>query len=175
MDTEQVNSSPVQDSADDSPAQTPPPAPETTPPPAETETPNQDDFQIAESTVTQEQLQEILNNRYVSMSQVSRTLGYTPNYIRKLIKRGVIKAVKPVGSQWRIPASELKRLHDDGLPAIKREEPEAFKVQRIKMSEKSKARVLGKTPEESEKKEKQKLGYPLRLFLGDDDEEEAAA
>ena len=60
---------------------------------------------------------------FYSTGQVARQLGITLATVRLLCENSVIAAETTPGGQWRVPASEVKRLERDGLPPIPRPLP----------------------------------------------------
>jgi len=53
---------------------------------------------------------------YYSVRQVAEEFGFSRVWIQKLIQMGRIKAHKPTGKHYRIPAAEVERLRGQGLP-----------------------------------------------------------
>jgi len=58
----------------------------------------------------EEQLREIFtSDRIYKVPELANILGVTPEYIYKLLNKGKIKGLR-IGTEWRIPASEVKTL-----------------------------------------------------------------
>lgn len=67
------------------------------------------------------QLEEVGAGNFLTVPQLALELHFNQAYISRLCKDGRIKAVKPVGGQWRIPSSETARLQKEGIPPPLRE------------------------------------------------------
>jgi len=102
---------------------------------------------LSTSTVTKPQMEEATTDgQYYSCRQLSTMLGFSLVYVSRLVKSGRIKAIKPTGSQWRIPKSEYQRIAKEGLPPMPRENKAI--VHKLTMSEEQRNKVL---PEKKEK------------------------
>lgn len=55
---------------------------------------------------------------YYRTGQVAKQVGASAHHIRRLCEGGMIEADLSDGNQWRIPASEVGRLLEEGLPPI---------------------------------------------------------
>ena len=61
---------------------------------------------IAQGEVSEAQLEEIKQKQWYSVKDVAIVTCYSTAWISYLCKMGKVKAIKPVGGQWRIPESE---------------------------------------------------------------------
>ena len=111
----------------------PTPKPEPTPTPEPTPKPEEapGEVQIEKGKVASKQLKEIEQGEYYTIPQVAHKLRYSSAWIWDMIQTGRIKAIKPLGGQWRVPRSEYDRLAKEGLPPLPRkprEEPPVTKI-----------------------------------------------
>ena len=140
--------------AEPTPETTPTPEP-TTPTPAPE--PEQGEVQIEKGKVTDEQLKEVESSDFVTISQLANKLHFSKFWIWELVTKGRIKAIKPLGGQWRIPRSEYERLLKEGIPPMPRKPIEKPAVTEIVVDEeKVVSRV--KEPKEPEEKPQKQFG-----------------
>ena len=78
---------------------------------------------VDKGSVSVQQIAEIEKGQFHTVQEVAKRLNYSYIWILYLVQGGRIKAIKPLGGRWRIPASELDRLLKEGLPMITREKP----------------------------------------------------
>lgn len=52
---------------------------------------------------------------YWTIKQVAKEFGYSISWTMIMCRRGIIKALKPYGGAWRIPASEVQRIREKHL------------------------------------------------------------
>jgi excisionase family DNA binding protein len=83
-------------------------------------------------------------------TQAGYFLGFTENYIRRLIRHGRIIATKPTGGHHRITGEEIQRILDGlqgqgRVPAIRIDEPADV----IFVTEEQAARIFGGPPNTS--------------------------
>lgn len=52
---------------------------------------------------------------YWTIKQTAKEFGYSIGWTIKMCQRGIIKAFKPYGGAWRIPASEVQRIRGKHL------------------------------------------------------------
>jgi len=83
--------------------------------------------------------------RFLTARQVADQLSYSRNWILDLMRQGRIRAIKPTGTRWRIPASEVERLKSEVWPP-QRQSPE-LEVSEIAVGSEHMARVLGRPRE----------------------------
>ena len=89
--------------------------------------------------------QEIIEpGKAYTTTQAGFFLGFTKNYIRRLIRHGRIIATKPMGGHHRITGEEVQRILDGLLgqgrvPAIPIDEP----ADEIHVTEEQAARIFG--------------------------------
>lgn len=76
---------------------------------------------IERGEVAPEQMAEIEQGKYHTISQIAGELSYSTAWILDLVKKGRIKGIKPLGSGWRIPDSEYQRVIKEGIPPMPRE------------------------------------------------------
>lgn len=117
---------------------------------------------IAKGEVTKQQVAEIEAGQYHSVAQIARELQYGHSWILELVRTGRIKAIKPLGGQWRVPNSEYERIKKEGIPPLPRLEPEKPPVTEIEVNEE----VVKDKIKEPEKKEEPPLLFPFSLFGG---------
>ena len=92
--------------------------------------------------------QEIIEpGKAYTTTQAGFFLGFTKNYIRRLIRHGRIIATKPMGGHHRITGEEIQRILDGLLgqgrvPAIPIDEP----ADEIHVTEEQAARVFDNPP-----------------------------
>lgn len=116
------------------------------------------------SNLTQAQLQEVQSGLYVSCKQIAKELGYTTAWISYKCKLGQIKAVKPMGGQWRIPKSEYDRLKREGFPIVPQERPKP-KAKEIHVPDEQLSRVAPEKvpkpapPDPEQPQEKKRYGF----------------
>lgn len=140
----------------------PTPTPESEPTPAPVEEPA-GEVQVESGEVTKEQLKEVEVGEYVTIKQVADTLHFSSAWIwEQITKRGRIKAIKPLGGQWRIPKSEYERILKEGIPPMPRKPVEKPKVTEIVIDERKVAERV-KEPEKKEEKPPQLFNLD---FLG---------
>lgn len=85
---------------------------------------------IEQGEVTPEQVQEIVEGRYWSISELAERMGYSTTWIQMQCKNGRIRGIKPLGHRWRIPESEVQRVLKEGIHPLPREEkrPEPTRI-----------------------------------------------
>ncbi len=143
------------------PVPKPEPKPEPKPVPEPAETPGE--VQIEKGKVEPKQLKEIEEGEYFTIPQVARKLQYGNAWIWDMIQAGRIKAIKPLGGQWRVPRSEYDRLAKEGLPPLPRKPREEPPVTKIKVKPEQASKV--ETPEvKEEPPAKGKEGLNLDWF-----------
>ena len=92
--------------------------------------------------------QEIIEpGKAYTTTQAGFFLGFTKNYIRRLIRHGRIIATKPMGGHHRITGEEIQRILDGlqskgRVPAIRIDEP----ADQIYVTEEQAARIFGNPP-----------------------------
>lgn len=103
---------------------------------------------IEKGEATPEQIEEIEAGQYMTLAQIAHTLNYSRQRITILVQQGRIRAVKPVGGQWRVARSEFERLKNKGMPPMPRERKkppatviEVSEEQRVKVAPEAKAKV----------------------------------
>ena len=64
-----------------------------------------------------------MNGLYLPTGKAARTLGVTADAIRRLCEAGAIQAETTPGGQWRIPAEEVERLKEEGMPPVPKPMP----------------------------------------------------
>lgn len=116
------------------------------------------EVQIAKGEATPAQIKEIEAGDYFTIKQVAIRLGYSTTWITFLVQNGRIKAMKPLGGQWRIPKSEYQRLTTEGIPPLPRERKKA-PVEEIIVDEEKAKKVA--PPPKSEQKKGRGLGGPF--------------
>lgn len=108
-------------------------------------------------------LENIDETSSYSITQVARAFGYTPNYVRRLIKQGRLTAFKPNSFEWRVRGKEVARLaynlDHHGGPGPKPDPLERVPRQDIHVSEEQMKRMdpawQPPKPEEPEPPEKE--------------------
>ena len=118
---------------------------------------------IEKGKATPEQIAEIKAGKYYSVAQIARELSYGHSWILELVRTGRIKAIKPLGGQWRVPSSEYERIKREGIPPLPRAEVEKPAVTEIEVPE---TVVEKKVKEPEEKKKEPPVGFPFSLFMG---------
>ena len=63
-----------------------------------------------------EQTDGVAKDRPLTISELANEIGYSKIWIHRLVKSGRISASKPTGGHWRIPASEVRKIKEVGLP-----------------------------------------------------------
>ena len=116
-------------------------------------------IQVEKGKVSPEQMEEIEAGEYFTIKQIANKLRYSKPYITKLVQRGRIKAVKPLGTGWRIAKSEYERLTTEGIPPLPREKPEA-KIREIEV-EPEKMKKIAPEPKGKEEKKREPFRFPL--------------
>jgi len=107
-------------------------APEPTPEPAPEPQPEQPQELATEyDYVSTQQRAEIMGGNYSTVSQVAAKFNYSRAHIADYCQSGRIPAVKPMGSQWRIPNSVVEQMQREGLPTLPRKQPDG--VRKIKV------------------------------------------
>lgn len=118
---------------------------------------------IAKGEATPKQVAEIEAGQYRSVAQIAREFHFSHSWILELVRTGRIKAIKPLGGQWRVPNSEYERIKKEGIPPLPRVEAEKPLVTEIPVDEKV---VKDKLKEPEKKKEPPGLPFPFSLFTG---------
>ena len=85
----------------------------------------QQNIAVEKGEVSRAQMQEIEAGDFFTIRQIAQKLRYSVAYITDLVQKGRIRAIKPMGGQWRIPASEYNRLITEGIPPLPREATKA--------------------------------------------------
>lgn len=130
----------------------PPPKPQAETPKAEEKpTPPPEPIKVERGNVSPTQLEEIERGEYVTIQEVAAKLRYTGAWITELVQKGRIKAIKPLGTRWRIPRSEFERLLKTGLPPPPRERAKP-PVTQIHVKDEDVDKVLPPPPKEPPKK-----------------------
>jgi len=111
---------------------------------------------IIQGEVSEAQLEEIKQKQWRSVKDVATVVGYSTAWVSYLCKTGRVKAIKPVGGQWRIPESEYKRIIEEGLPPLPREKSVEKAVKELVMKN---ADITDNPPEKS------KLSWPWNLLF----------
>jgi len=83
--------------------------------------------------------------RFLTALQVADHLSFSRNWVLDLMRQGRITAVKPTGTRWRIPASEVDRLKREAWPP-QRQAP-GLAVSEIAVGSEHLARILGRPRE----------------------------
>lgn len=117
---------------------------------------------VEKGEATPEQIAEIEAGKYYSVAQIARELNFGHSWILELVRTGRIKAIKPLGGQWRVPSSEYERIKKEGIPPLPRAEKERPPVTEIEVDEK----VVKDKIKEPPKKEEPPLLFPFSLFGG---------
>jgi len=117
---------------------------------------------IEKGEATAEQIAEIKAGKYYSVAQIARELSYGHSWILELVRTGRIKAIKPLGGQWRVPSSEYERIKREGIPPLPRAVVERPAVTEIEVPEV----VVKEKVKEAPKKEEPPLMFPFSLFQG---------
>lgn len=99
--------------------------------------------------LSSEQLKEVEAGEFFTVPQVSRKLGFSRAWITQLVGQGRIKAVRPIGRQWRIPKSEYERLITKGQDWAPKPKPLQQQVLEVEVEEEKVTQ-----PKPGEKKEK---------------------
>lgn len=60
----------------------------------------------------------MIENRYLTSSETAKLLGFTPDYVRRLILTGKIKAVK-CGHNWIVDPDDVKHIQRRRFPRQK--------------------------------------------------------
>ena len=118
---------------------------------------------IEKGEATAEQIAEIKAGQYYSVAQIARELSYGHSWILELVRTGRVKAIKPLGGQWRVPSSEYERIKREGIPPLPRAEVEKPAVTEIEVPEQT---VKDKVKEPEEPKKEPPLMFPFSLFGG---------
>lgn len=107
------------------PEPTPEPTPKPTDKPPESKPAPVTDLPIdvAKGKATPAQIAEVKAGAFFTLKQVALEFSYSKAWISKLVQDGRIKAMKPMGGSWRIPASEIERLRQEGIPPLPRVKP----------------------------------------------------
>lgn len=113
---------------------------------------------VEKGKVAPEQIEEIEKGEYVTIAQIANELSYTRAWILNLIHQGRIKAIKPLGGNWRVPRSEYERIIKEGIPPMPREPVEKPPVTKIVVDEK---KVIDKVVEPEKKGEKPSSIFPF--------------
>lgn len=143
------------------PKPTPTAPPVTVPPVAGIKVPPID---IEKGEVSKAQVKEIESGKYYTIKQLANELGYSSAWITILCQKGRIKAVKPLGTGWRIPPSEVERIRKEGIPPLPRKEV-VLNIEDINIDGKHLDRVKSKPKEKKETPGSKGLGWPLNLLL----------
>jgi len=124
------------------------------------------EVEIEKGEATQEQIKEVLEGKFYTIKELAGKLGYTTAWITWKCQAGVIKAVKPIGGQWRIPASEVDRIMKQGtIPLAKPKSKEPVTVLEVPPEKVDKVAPHPRTPVEEAGKEANPywpLPFPLR-------------
>ena len=115
-----------------------------------------------EGKVSKEQLAEIEAGDFVTVKEVATKTRYSTAWISYNLKHGLIKGIKPLGRQWRIPKSEYQRMITEGsMPPMPRQ---ALKppITDIPVAMQEQAKV-----QEVAAKEKQPWKFPLHFTFLD--------
>jgi len=80
----------------------------------------QDKYDVEKGSVSASQATEIEEGQYYTVSQVAHLLRYSSHWIMINLQRGRIHGVKPTGGCWRIPASVVNRMKNEGIPPLPR-------------------------------------------------------
>jgi len=120
---------------------------------------------IEKGDATAEQIEEVskLGGFYL-VKEVADEFNFTRAWVTQLCTSGRIKAIKPSGGQWRIPASEVERIRKEGIQTLprKKKEPE---VTRIKVPGDKIDKVAPHREEEKAKEEEDNPYWPLPFKL----------
>lgn len=117
-----------------------------------------------EGELSESQDQEITEGHYFTIRQVAEEFNYSVAWITKLLQRGRIKGIKPTGTTWRIPASEVERLRKEGLPPVTHPTPP--KPKEITVDAEHLERVKAKPKEKKEEPgEEDKGHWPFNIFF----------
>lgn len=173
------HSKPITDDSDQTPV-TPEEAPETpisapipektSEPPTAVEKPPES-IAIEEGAVTPEQIQEIVEGKYWTISELAERMGYSTTWIQMQCKNGRIRGIKPLGHRWRIPESEVQRVLKEGIHPLPREEKRPEPTRITVPAEKADKVAPHRREEEEEEEEKTKeegrgdywpLPFPLK-------------
>jgi len=65
---------------------------------------------------------------YYRTGQAAKALGVSDHHVRRLCDAGLIEAELTERNHWRIPASEIDRLTEDGVPELPARPPERVTV-----------------------------------------------
>ena len=120
------------------------------------------EIQIEKGEATDKQIAEIEEGKYHSVAQIARELSYGHSWMLELVRTGRIKAIKPLGGQWRVPDSEYRRIKKEGIPPLPREEKVKPAVTEIEVAEET---VKDKVKEPPQREEPPVL-FPFSLFIG---------
>ena len=107
---------------------------------------------VDKGSVSVQQIAEIEKGQYHTVQEVAKRLNYSYIWILYCVQEGRIKAIKPLGGRWRIPASELDRLLKEGLPMRREKEQPKAEVTTFVLDEKQSKRVSPPPREEPARK-----------------------
>lgn len=113
--------------------------------------------------VSPSQMAEVEAGAYYTVGQLASKLNYSRAWISYHCKHGLIRAVKPLGQQWRIPKSEYERMTKEGVRGLPRE-PKKKPVVVLEVAEDKVAKVAEEKPKEGEK-EKKESWFPIDFKL----------
>ena len=105
---------------------------------------------IEKGTAEPEQISEVERGEYVTVKEIAINQRYSTAWISLLCKTGRIKAIKPLGAQWRIPKSEFQRIATGGLPPMPRKSPDKPPIKLRSLKPKPEPTPEGKGPEAQE-------------------------
>ena len=117
---------------------------------------------IEKGEATDEQIAEIEEGKYYSVAQMARELSYGHSWMLELVRSGRIKAIKPLGGQWRVPNSEYQRIKKEGIPPMPRVAIEKPKVTEIEVA----AETVKDKVKEPPPREEPPMLFPFSLFMG---------
>jgi len=124
-----------------------------------------EEIAIEAGAATPSEIKEILEQRYLTITELADKLGYTPTWIQMNCKSGRIRAIKPMGGRWRISESEAERIIKEGIPPLPREEKRPPPT-RIEVPEDKVDKVVPHRKEEVKKEEEQDaVPWPLSAFF----------
>lgn len=121
-------------------------------------------IEIEKGELAPPQIKEVEEGHFYTIKQLAHDLSYSVAWITCLVQKGRIKAIKPLGGSWRIPASEVSRVKKEGIPPLPRVIPaevpgeivvEGEHLEKVKPVEKTEVKEGGKG----------KPAWPLSIIL----------
>jgi len=129
--------------------------------------PDNGDFAIEKGFATNAEIAEVDSGTFLTAKEVASKLRLTRAWIIKCLQTGRIHGIKPTGGQWRIPASEARRLQN-GISPLPRKSAVLHPTE-ILVEGKHRTRVMPQ-PKASPPQAKPGLKWPLNIIFKEDNQ-----